>query len=176
MSHWRPNHPCEWPEQAPRAPNGAETRHGALCASFPACYGTVDRVNLLVVAPSIIDGLVRSPVDTSTTLSGVAVECSREHHGQGTDRCKSRLASGSAKIVHGRPLELPRGIHRVLFPHVAVQPNRFQWVGNGSHRHTNRQEAMGHRLHGASLHFPPQTSRLWPLLRGKRSHMHETRR
>jgi hypothetical protein len=121
MSLWRPNHPCEWPEQAPRAPVGAETRHRELYASSPACYGTVDRVDLLVVAPSIIDGLVRSPVDTSTTLSGVAVECSREHHGQGTDRCGSRPASGSAKVVRGRPLELPRGIHRVLSPHVAVR-------------------------------------------------------
>lgn len=92
---------------------------------FPACHGTVDRVNHLVVAPSIINRLLRSPVDTITAPSDVMVGRSREHRGQGTDRCESRFAPGSAKTVRGRPLEISRGIHRVLSPHVAVRPHRF---------------------------------------------------
>jgi hypothetical protein len=91
-------------------------------------------VNRLVVAPSIIDRPIRPPVDTYTTRLGVAAECSREHHGQGTDRCKSRLASDSAKIARVRPLELPRGVHRVLSPHVAVQSHRFCFQGIGTAR------------------------------------------
>jgi hypothetical protein len=36
MSLVRPAHPCERTERAPRAPGGAESRHGALCTRlFP---------------------------------------------------------------------------------------------------------------------------------------------
>jgi hypothetical protein len=31
----RPNHPCEWLEQAPRAPGGAESRHERFVPFFP---------------------------------------------------------------------------------------------------------------------------------------------
>jgi hypothetical protein len=156
----RPNHPCEWLEQAPRAPGGAESRHWALCTFFPACYGTVDRVNRLVVAPSIADRHVRSPVDTYTTRLGVAAECSREHRGQGTDRCKSRLASGSAKIARVRPLELPRGVHRVLSPHVAVQSHRFCFQGIGTARVDTRaaRKPWGAGFAGALPTLPTTSS------------------
>jgi hypothetical protein len=43
--------------------------------------------------PSIIDWFIRPPVDTNTTRLGVLAGCSREHREQGSDRCKSRLAS-----------------------------------------------------------------------------------
>jgi len=126
--------PCERPEQALRAPERRRIAPRMLCAVFPAYYGKVDRVNRLVVASSIIDRPIRPPVDTYTTRLGVAAECSREHRGQGTDRCKSRLASGSAKIARVRPLEIPRGVHRVLSPHVAVQSHRFCFQGIGTAR------------------------------------------
>jgi hypothetical protein len=65
----------------------------------------------------------------------------------------------------------------VYFPRTLLyDPTGYQGVGNDSRRHASRQEAMAHQLSSADLHFPPMTSRHWPLLRGKRFvHRHTCR-
>jgi hypothetical protein len=107
--------------RAPRAPERRRITPTCALCPFPRYHGTVDRVNLASLSPPASPTGSFAPVGTITTLSGVAVECARAHCGQGTDLRGSRLAPVSAKIVRGRPLGLPRGIHRVLFPHVAVR-------------------------------------------------------
>jgi hypothetical protein len=85
---------------------------------FSAPIGRWIIESVLVVA-SIISEQV--PAMLGDAIIVVMTGRSRERRRQGTDRYESRLAPVSAPIVRERPLDIPRGIHRIPFP-MSVTP------------------------------------------------------
>jgi hypothetical protein len=160
----------------PRASNHAG---GRFVPVSPLSWNGGSCESRFVVAPSIADRLVRSPVDTITAPSGVAIECARAHCRQGTDRHESRLAPVSAKDRSRTTAGITKRDSPCTFPaRFAVQPHQISFQGAITARIDTRvaRKPWAPVLPAHSLHFPPMTSRHWPLLRGKRFvHRHACR-
>jgi hypothetical protein len=178
----RPSHPCERPEQGTASTRRRRIAPACALCPFSRHHRTVDRVNLASLSPPASStGSFVHPSTPSLPLrawrSSAPVRTADKapiDAGLGPHQVQPRsFADDRWSYQEGFTVYFPRTL--LFEPHQRRFPTPGGWYG--SRRHASRQEAMAHRLSSADLHFPPMTSRHWPLLRGKRFvHRHTRRR